>query len=118
MEVLVAAAILTTAAGIYLGVLVQTSVLSETNQMEDLALNAAQSKIEEISQSNISMIMTNYHNKTFPVAGLVPPAGQANPLLVTVTGSNQLFHVTVTVRWLQRGRVIQRSVSTTVVNKG
>ena len=52
---------------------------------QNIAANAAQTKLEEISRSDISQIITNFDNQTFPVldsygnALLTPPENLTNP---------------------------------------
>ncbi len=93
---------------------------------QDTAANAAQTKLEEISRSNISQIMSNYNGHTFPVLDnqgnvlLTPPSNFTNPGTVTVAqvaGTNNLFDVTVTITWIQNRREISKSINCTFVSK-
>ncbi|MCK5393429.1 MAG: type II secretion system protein [Candidatus Omnitrophica bacterium] len=93
---------------------------------QDIAANAAQTKLEEISRSNISQIITNYNGHNFPVLDnqgnvlLTPPNNLANPGSVTVTqvnGTTDLFNVTVIITWIQNRREISKSINSTFVSK-
>ena len=93
---------------------------------QDIAANAAQTKLEEISRSNISQIITNYNGHNFPVLDnqgnvlLTPPNNLTNPGSVTVTqvnGTTDLFNVTVIITWIQNRREISKSINSTFVSK-
>ena len=117
VEVLIATAIMVSALGALVYALTQNSNLTETMRNQDIALNGAQQRLETIA-NDISNIM-NYNNAPFLVTGLTPdPAGSSTSTISPVPGTNNLFDVSVTVRWQQRGgRVISRTLNTTLVNK-
>ena len=93
---------------------------------QDIAANAAQTKLEEISRSVISQIVTNYNGKDFPILDsegnilLTPPENLQNPGTITVTqvaGTTDLFNVTVTITWIQNRREISKSITSTFVSQ-
>lgn len=119
VEVMLATAIMVTALAAFVYGLTQSANLTETVRNQDIAINAAQEKLEEIANSNLSQIM-NYNKlplNSFSVSGLTPtPAG--NKVTVKQVGTTNLYDVTVTVTWQQRGgRQISRTISTTLVQK-
>ena len=125
VEVLIATGIMAVVLGGLAYGLSQCASLSETAQNQDIALTAAQQKLEEIA-NDVENILT-YNGQTFPVEDtggsslLIPPAGQNDPGQVSVTqvaGTADLFDVDVTIGWQQRnGREISRTVNTTLVQK-
>ncbi len=125
VEVLIATGIMAVVLGGFAYGLSQCASLTETAQNQDIALNAAQQKLEEIA-NDVRNVMT-YNGQIFPVEDmggnplLTPPAGQSDPGQVSVTqvtGTVDLFDVAVTIGWQQRGgREISRTVSTTLVQK-
>lgn len=127
IEVLIATVIMVSALGALVYGLTQCSGLTETVRNQDIALNAIQEKLEEIANSDISQVMTDYDNQYFPIedaagdALLIAPSTQPQPLFVDVTEvlADKLYDVEVTVTWQQRaGRQISRSLTTTLVNIG
>ena len=112
VEVLIATAIMVSALGALVYALTQNSNLTETMRNQDIALNGAQQRLETIA-NDISNIM-NYNNAPFLVTGLTPdPAGSSTSTVSEII-ANELYDVTVTVTWLQRGgRQISRTLRTT-----
>lgn len=108
----------------------------------DIALHAAQAKLEVIANSDISRIMINYNNQSFNVIyemvdkdnnvildkdgnpktiELLPHADKSSVGLVEVTpisGTN-LFDVVITMSWLDgfNGRKIEKKIETTFISK-
>lgn len=124
MEVLIATAIMAATLGALAYGFTQSSSLTETVANQDIALNAAQEKLEEIVNSNLSQIM-DYNNpplNTFSITGLTPdPAGQVQVVEITIAGtpgSTNLYDVSVTINWQQSaGRQLSRRLSATFVDK-
>ena len=121
VEVMIATAILLVTTGAFLDLLVQCANLIETGRPQDMALSAAQAKLEEIAQSNLSNIM-NYNSppqNSFPVSGLTAPLGQTNPgaVVVAQVGTSNLFDVTITVSWQEKGGNRSRTLSTTLARR-
>jgi len=128
VEVLLATVIMVSVLGALVYGLGQSSDLIQTSRNQDIALNAAQEKLEEIANSNLSQIMS-YNNA--PLNSFSVQDAGGNDLLffgastapgqVTVTpvaGTNNLFDVEVTVTWQQSGgREIERVLTTTLVQK-
>ena len=122
IEVLIASVVLLGAAVVFMDTFTKCSALIESGPSLEIAMNAAQSRMEEIAQSNMAQIIGNYHGKNFPVAGLTAPSGLANPCSVTVTQINggsgtPLYDVNVTVSWQFRGRNTSRSVRATLARR-
>jgi Tfp pilus assembly protein PilV len=127
-EALIASVILVVTAIAFLDNLIQCSNLTETVSLKDIALNAARGKLEEIAHSDLTQVM-NYNISplnTFdvcvdqPPVCLTPPVGQAHAGSVAVAqvGTTNLFDVTITVNWQQRGRLMSRTIRTTLISKG
>lgn len=114
LEVLITTLIMVSVLGALAYGLNQSTNLTETVRNQDIALSAAQDKIEEIA-NDVDNI-TDYNGQTFNIAGLTPdPAGV---VAVNQVGSTNLFDINITVSWQQRGgRQISRSVSTVLVQK-
>ncbi len=126
LEVLIATAIMVIVLGAMVYGLSQCSNLTQTVHNQDIAMNAVQQKLEEIANSDISQIISNYDGQTFTVNGLNNPVDPTDPtelidhgqVAATPLGVGDLFDVTVTVSWRQKGsRQITRALTTTLVNK-
>ncbi|RKX18306.1 MAG: hypothetical protein DRP26_05450 [Candidatus Zixiibacteriota bacterium] len=98
----------------------------EVSHDQDIAVNALQQKLAEISNSQIDQVVANYNGHTFDVqddAGddlLIPPTGQPAVGSVTasqVVGVPNLYDVEVEISWERFGRTITRSISTVFVSK-
>lgn len=113
VEVLIATVIMVSALGALVYGLSQCTGLTETVRNQDIASNALQEKLEEIANSDLSQIM-DYDGQTFNITGLTPdPAGSVT---VARVGSSELYDVTVTLTWEQRGpRTMSRTLTTTLV---
>jgi prepilin-type N-terminal cleavage/methylation domain-containing protein len=123
LEVMFSTAILTLTLSAFLYSLNQSRQLAELARNQNIAINAAREKLEEISLSNLSALQ----NQTFPVvdsngkALLTPAPTQTNPLSVVVTktnmkpgSSNSFVDVKVTVQWQERsGKVASQELKTT-----
>jgi prepilin-type N-terminal cleavage/methylation domain-containing protein len=121
VEIMVATLILAVVIGALVTGLVQCFNLTNLGREQDIALNAAQEKIEEIANSNLNDSTIVYYNgQVFNVSGL----SSANPGLVNLTqlyhnsSPTDLFDLNVTISWQQSsGRNISRSLTTTLVKK-
>jgi len=124
LEVMFATAILTITMGSFLYSLNQTTRMVAKARSQDVALNALRDKLEEISASDLSRVVENYHNRTFHVRDtannelLISPDQQANPLSVTVNeinGTGNLYDVKISVTWQQGldNRTLSQEVNTT-----
>ena len=113
VEVLIATAIMVSVLGALVHALTQSSNLTETMRNQDIALNAAQQRLETIANdiSNITDYNDPNKKKNFLVAGLTPdPAGSTT---ISAIVANELYNATVTVTWTQRGgRQISRTLTT------
>lgn len=113
IEVLIATVIMVSALGALVYGLSQCTGLTETVRNQDIALNAIQEKLEEIANSDLSQIM-DYDGQTFDITGLTPDS--AGSVTIAQVGSSELYDVTVTVTWEQRGpRTMSRTLITTLV---
>ena len=120
LEVLIATLIMVSVLGSLVYGLSQCSNLTETTRNQGIALNGAQQKLEEIT-NNTGQI-TAYHDQNFPIqdaqgnALLTAPPGQGNPGSVRVIpiGTTNLYNVTITIKWIQRGgRQLAYTITTT-----
>lgn len=136
MEVLFATVIMVSVLIALVYSLTQAANVTQTVHNQDIALSAAQDMLEEIANSDLNQIM-NYNGQTFAVETEVvaadgttttipllhaPPGlnalGHPGSITVAQIGTTNLYNVTVTVTWQQAGgRVLNRSLSTTLVNK-
>ncbi|MCU0666379.1 MAG: type II secretion system GspH family protein [Candidatus Omnitrophica bacterium] len=123
IEILVACVIIAASAGAFMLSLGQTAKATGTFDDTDIALNAAQSKMEEVgnedfSTDNIANIISAYNNKYFAVSGLSAPNNWPNPILVTISQiNNDLYDVLVKVSWQARGRTYLKQLKRTFALK-
>ena len=115
MEVLIATMIMVVVLATLVYGLSQCSNLTETVRNQDAALNAAQAKLEEIANSDLSYIMS-YNGTTFNVTGLPSNAQGWVGVSKASTYTNDLYNVTVKIIWQQRGgRRVTRALTTTFI---
>jgi prepilin-type N-terminal cleavage/methylation domain-containing protein len=114
IEVLMASFIMVLVLSALVYGLSQSLQLTQTVRDQDIAINAAQEKLEEIA--NNTQTITGYNNQVFSVAGLTPdPAGSVS---VTQVAATNLYDVTITVGWQQTsGRQISRTVNATLLQR-
>jgi prepilin-type N-terminal cleavage/methylation domain-containing protein len=119
VEALVASVIVVLLISFFLDALNQSLTLAESLHSQDIALNAAQAKLEEISHSGSNLL--TYNGQSFTVAGLTASSGWANPGSVTValvSGTTNLYNITANVTWRQRNsRVLSCTLSTNIALK-
>lgn len=117
IEVMVAALILIAAATAFLDALIQNSTIISASIPYDIALNACQEKLEELTSSDLSLI-TNHDNEAFNVAGLSGSnQGLVDVALVTENEHCKIYNITTTVTWQQQGRELSTSLGASVVYK-
>lgn len=120
VETMIAVAILVSVLGALTYTISQSLRLARTTASRDIALNAAQKKLEEIANSNLHQIL-DYSGQTFAVAGLQRANAPDDPgevSVVAVSGTADLFDVTVAVNWQQAGAgELSKTLSTTMVVK-
>ncbi len=125
VEMMLSAAILVMVLGAFLYSINLSSTAAQQARLVDVALSAAQAKMEEISNRSftageIANIIADYNGQYFAVSGLTAPSGTAGPLGVTITqiGSSSLYRVVITVSWQQSGgKAISKSIEKTFVLK-
>jgi len=106
-------------AGVFLSTFIQCSNLIAIGRSEDIALSAATARLEEIANSDLNNVL-DLNGTNFAVQGLTAPIGQPNPGSVTVTpvsGTTNLFNISVTITWQERGRPIARTTAVTLVRR-
>lgn len=92
---------------------------------QDIAITAAQEKMEEIANSKISAVVSNYNGHTFEVkddtqVDLLPTITAQPPGSVVATqvaDIPDLYDVTVVVSWIQSGQVTFKTINTTLIAK-
>ena len=123
IETLVATLLMTASLGALAHSLSHMRSVVSITRNQDIAISAAQEKMEEIANSEIVSVVANYNGHTFEVqdessVDLLPVT--ATPGLVTaagVAGISDLYDVAVTVSWDQGGRAMSKTISTTFVAK-
>lgn len=118
VEVLVASVIMVAILIAWVTSLTQASNLINTIRQQDIALNAAQYKLEAIKLDVVNV--ENYGNlpeSSFSVATL-PGIDQGSITVTDVSGGSgaDIFEVTVTINWTQRnGREVEKQLTTALV---
>jgi len=118
VEVLVAAAIIVLAFTGLLQVFLYSGVLAEMSGNITLAVQEAQSKIEEIRSHDFDSISTDYGGGGTP-GNTFTSALQNGTGAVTITAVNaDLLNVSVTVDWAERnGRTMTTSLATLLARR-
>lgn len=104
IEVMLAAAILVIVLCGILATYISCFELISTSKNLTFAVNAAQSKIEEIRDYTFSGIYADYDNQTFTVNEIPQSMGVIR--IINVPGTSDLLAVAVSVSWRQRSNRI------------
>ena len=117
IELLIAVLVMVLALGALVYGLTQSQRLAQTVRLQDIAVNAAQGRLEEINE-NVMTIMS-YDQNPFPVPGPEPLAPDlVGNVWVNQIPNTNLFDVTVAVTWQQiDGRLIGRRVDATLLQR-
>ena len=106
-ELLVTVGILVTVIVILLQLFIYNSVLAELSGNMGYALSDAQSKLEEIRNSDYSVITTNYASGGTPGNTFTLSQGQGRGVIYIDSSNSSLLKVTVVICWRNKdGRVI------------
>jgi len=117
IEVMVAALILIGTATAFLDALIQNSNIISASIPYDVALNACQEKLEELTSSDLSQIM-NHDNEAFNITGLSGSnQGLVDVALVTKNEYCRIYNITTTATWQQQGRELSVSLNASIVYK-
>jgi len=127
IEVMVAALILIATATAFLDALIQNSTIISASIPYDVALNACQEKLEELTSSDLSKIMS-HDNEAFDVIiryldsdnsykEFIIGQGLVDVALVMENEYCKIYNITTTVTWQQQGRELSTSLSASIVYK-
>lgn len=118
VEVMISTAILVTVLGAMAYGINQSLSLTRIVRNQDIAVNIAQAKLEEIANSDLSELPGSFDGSFSIVEeeGLNSAVGTV--AVGTVAGATGLFNVSVTVDWQQNvNKQLSRTITTTLLRK-
>ena len=104
VELMIAAAILVIVLSGILATYIGCFEVISTAKNLNLAINAAQRKIEEIRDYSFSEIYSDYNNQTFVVNEIT--SGNSKGVIYVDNSDSDLLKITISVCWRQRGNRI------------